>query len=110
MAAAIVGLAACAPKAPGGPPNRGPPEVGVVTLAAGRVDLVTELPGRTSPFELADVRPQVGGIIIARPFTEGADVRAGQVLYQIDPAPYRAALGQAEGQRRPIGGLSLIHI
>jgi len=98
MAAAIVGLAACAPKAPGGPPNRGPPEVGVVTLAAGRVDLVTELPGRTSPYEIADVRPQVGGIIIARPFTEGADVRAGQVLYQIDPAPYRAALGQAEGQ------------
>jgi membrane fusion protein, multidrug efflux system len=79
---------------PGGPP----PEVGVVTLVAAPVTLTTELAGRTSPYETSDVRPQVGGIILARPFTEGANVRAGQVLYRIDPAPYRAAYDQAQAQ------------
>jgi membrane fusion protein (multidrug efflux system) len=79
---------------PGGPP----PEVGVVTLSAAPVTLTTELAGRTSPYETSDVRPQVGGIIIARPFTEGANVRAGQVLYRIDPAPYRATYDQARAQ------------
>ena len=79
---------------PGGPP----PEVGVVTLSAAPVTLTTELAGRTSPYETSDVRPQVGGIIIARPFTEGANVRAGQILYRIDPAPYRAAYDQAQAQ------------
>ena len=84
---------------PGGPGQGGPPpEVGVVTLRASSVTLTTELTGRTSPFETSDVRPQVGGIIIARPFTEGANVRAGQVLYRIDPAPYRAAYDQARAQ------------
>ena len=70
----------------------------MVTLAAEPVTLTTELSGRTSPYETSDVRPQVGGIIIGRPFAEGANVRAGQVLYQIDPAPFRAALAQASGQ------------
>ena len=79
------------------PPPRGPAVVGVVTIVAQPVTLTTELPGRTSPFEVADVRPQVGGIIIARPFTEGGNVRAGEVLYRIDPAPYQAALDQAKG-------------
>jgi membrane fusion protein (multidrug efflux system) len=82
---------------PGGP-GQGTPEVGVVTLSAAPVTLTTELAGRTSPYETSDVRPQVGGIIIARPFTEGANVRAGQVLYRIDPAPYRAAYDQAQAQ------------
>lgn len=82
---------------PGGP-GQGPPEVGVVTLQAAPVTLTTDLAGRTSPYETSDVRPQVGGIIIARPFTEGANVRAGQVLYRIDPAPYRAAYDQARAQ------------
>ncbi|MGH7023163.1 MAG: efflux RND transporter periplasmic adaptor subunit [Caulobacteraceae bacterium] len=78
--------------------NQGPPEVGVVTLEPSTVTLTTELAGRATPFESSDVRPQVAGIIIARPFTEGANVRAGQVLYQIDPAPYRAAYDQAKAQ------------
>lgn len=82
----------------GGYGEQGTPDVGVVTLAAGPVTLTTELSGRTSPYETSDVRPQVGGIIIARPFTEGANVKAGQVLYQVDPAPFRAALDQARGQ------------
>jgi membrane fusion protein, multidrug efflux system len=72
--------------------------VSVVTLQAAPVELTTELPGRTSPFEVSDVRPQVGGIITARLFKEGDDVKAGQVLYQIDPAPYRAAFDQATAQ------------
>lgn len=83
---------------PHGPPNMGPPEVGVVTLAAQPVQLTTVLPGRTSPFTTSDVRPQVNGIIQARLFQEGANVRAGQVLYQIDPAVYRAAYDQAKAQ------------
>jgi membrane fusion protein (multidrug efflux system) len=62
------------------------------------VTLTTELAGRTSPFETADVRPQVSGIIQARLFAEGAVVRAGQVLYQIEPAPFQAAYDQAAAQ------------
>jgi membrane fusion protein (multidrug efflux system) len=81
---------------PGGPPPMGPPEVGVVTLEPQAVALTTILPGRTSPYAISDVRPQVGGIIQDRLFQEGSDVRAGQVLYRIDPATYRAAFDQAK--------------
>ncbi len=93
----LLALEACGPHGPSGPP-RGPAVVSVVTLQAAPVELTTELPGRTSPFEVSDVRPQVGGIITARLFKEGDDVKAGQVLYQIDPAPYRAASDQAQAQ------------
>jgi membrane fusion protein (multidrug efflux system) len=95
LAGVAVALAGCGGHK--GQPQRGPAEVGVVTIVARPLDLTIELPGRTSPFEVADVRPQVGGIIIARPFTEGGNVRAGEVLYKIDPAPYQAALDQAKG-------------
>ncbi len=71
-------------------PPREPPEVGVVTIAAQRVELSTELPGRTTAFRVAEVRPQVGGIVLRRLFEEGSDVQAGQQLYQIDPARYQA--------------------
>ncbi|MGH7012291.1 MAG: efflux RND transporter periplasmic adaptor subunit, partial [Caulobacteraceae bacterium] len=74
-----------------------PPTVGVVRVEPQAVPLTTDLPGRTSPFEIADVRPQVSGVIQARLFTEGAIVRAGQIMYQIEPAPYRAAYDQALG-------------
>lgn len=67
-----------------------PPDVSVLTVKRSAVPLSTELPGRTVPFLIAEVRARVDGIILQRSFTEGADVRAGQVLYQIDPAPYRA--------------------
>jgi membrane fusion protein (multidrug efflux system) len=92
----IIALAACS-KPPAGPP-RGPPDVAVMTVRTAPVEVTTELPGRTSPFETSDVRPQVTGIIVARPFVEGSVVRAGQALFQIDPAPYRAALDQAKAQ------------
>lgn len=93
-------LAACQQKdsAPdGGHAGPGAPmEVGVVTLQPQSVTLATELPGRTTPYLIAEVRPQVGGILLNRLFEEGREVKAGQPLYQIDPAPYRATLARAE--------------
>ena len=77
------------------PPNRPPPDVGVVIIKAEPVSLTTVLPGRTDPFEQSDVRPQVNGLLLKRLFTEGALVKAGQPLYQIDPGPYRAAYNNA---------------
>ncbi len=78
------------------PPPSGPPEVGVLEVQPQPVTLTTELPGRVAPHLIAEVRPQVGGIIQQRLFTEGSDVTAGQVLYQIDPARYRAAYNSAK--------------
>jgi membrane fusion protein (multidrug efflux system) len=84
--------------AQGSPQGRPPTEVGVVTLQPQSVDVTTELPGRTTAARLAEVRPQVNGIILKRLFTEGAEVKAGQQLYQIDPAPYQAALDTAKAE------------
>lgn len=72
------------------------PQVGVLTLQPQRVEISTELAGRTVAHETAEVRPQVTGLVKARAFTEGSDVRAGQLLYQIDPASYQAALDTAK--------------
>ncbi|MDZ7279194.1 efflux RND transporter periplasmic adaptor subunit [Pantoea eucrina] len=74
-----------------------PPEVGVVTLKNAPLKITTELPGRTSAFRVAEVRPQVSGIILKRNFVEGTDVKAGVSLYQIDPATYQAAYDSAKG-------------
>ncbi len=78
------------------PPPQGPPQVGVVTLAPERVVVTRELPGRTSAYLIAEIRPQVSGIIQQRRFEEGADVKAGALLYQIDPAQYQAVVDQAQ--------------
>ncbi len=72
-----------------------PPEVGVVTIAPESVALTTELPGRIDPVRVAQVRARVDGIVLHREFREGAEVTNGEVLYQIDPAPYKAALDSA---------------
>ncbi|PSH04648.1 MAG: efflux transporter periplasmic adaptor subunit [Acidobacteria bacterium] len=72
------------------------PEVAVVTIHPERIVLTTELPGRTAAFLVAEIRPQVNGIVKSRLFSEGANVKAGELLYQIDPAPYRAAYSQAK--------------
>ena len=72
------------------------PEVAAVTVQPQRVELTTELPGRTSPYLVAEIRPQVNGIIKKREFREGSDVKAGQLLYQIDPAPFKVALDSAQ--------------
>ncbi|KAA0254464.1 MAG: efflux RND transporter periplasmic adaptor subunit [Acidobacteria bacterium] len=93
--AATTFLSACGRGRPA-PPPQGPAEVGVVTLSPERVVLTTELPGRTVPYLVAEVRPQVNGLIRERAFEEGSDVKAGDLLYQIDPAPYQAAYDQAK--------------
>jgi membrane fusion protein (multidrug efflux system) len=93
-------LAACgkgdAPAAPGasGPPPA--PQVGVVTVAPGDVGLVTELPGRLEASRVAQVRARAAGILQKRLFTEGSDVKAGQLLFMIDSAPYAAAVASAK--------------
>ncbi len=77
------------------PPPPPVPEVATVTIQPQQVELTTELPGRTSSYFVAEIRPQVSGIIQKCLFVEGSDVRAGQVLYQIDPAPFQAAYDNA---------------
>jgi membrane fusion protein, multidrug efflux system len=72
------------------------PEVATVKVSMESVALTTELPGRTSAYRVAEIRPQVNGLIQKRMFTEGSHVRAGQVLYQIDPAPFQAVLDNAK--------------
>jgi len=89
-------LGGCGQQTTSGPPKGGPPEVAVVTIQPQPVAITTELPGRTSAYLVAEVRPQVGGIIQKRLFNEGGDVKAGQILYQIDPATYQAAYASAK--------------
>lgn len=73
------------------------PEVGVITLTPSSIDIKSELPGRAISFEIAEIRPQVSGIIIKRNFIEGDKVSKGESLYQIDPAPLQAKLDAAKG-------------
>ncbi len=95
----MLAQAACEKK-PQGPPEGmpgmgGPTEVGVVTMAHTEVTLTQDLPGRISAFRMAEVRARVDGIVLKRLFSEGSDVKEGEVLYEIDPAPYQAALDSA---------------
>ena len=90
---AMVLLTGCEHKGP--PPAPPPPKVSVVTVQAHAVPITTELPGRVASYRTADVRPQVNGIILKRLFVEGGDVKAGQQLYQIDPALYQASYDSA---------------
>ena len=76
-------------------PKMPPAMVGVTVIKESPVTLTTELPGRTSPFAVSEIRPQVSGIILKRLFVEGSTVKKGDPLYQIDPAPYQAALDNA---------------
>jgi membrane fusion protein, multidrug efflux system len=93
-------LVACSDKEkPNAAGAGGPVEVGVVKVTAADVPLVAELPGRTSAFRKAEVRPQVSGIIQKRLFAEGASIKAGTALYQIDPASYDAALSSARAEQ-----------
>jgi membrane fusion protein (multidrug efflux system) len=96
---ALTLLSACGSKdaaAPGGPgANMPPPEVGVITTKFEPVALQTELPARVEPVRVAQVRARVNGVVLKRLFQEGSEVKAGQTLFQIDPAPYQAALNSA---------------
>lgn len=96
-AAALVVLAGCKKEGGGGAaPPPPPPEVGTLTLQAAPLTLTLDLPGRTLPYRVAEVRPQVSGVVLKRLFQEGGEVKAGQPLYQIDPAPFQAALASAQ--------------
>ena len=96
MGLVLTGLlvSGCKSGAGGSPPA--PAEVATYTVHPERVVLTTELPGRTSSYLVAEIRPQVSGLIQNRQFREGASVKAGELLYQIDPAPYQAAYEQAK--------------
>ncbi|MBV2130518.1 efflux RND transporter periplasmic adaptor subunit [Arsukibacterium indicum] len=96
MLAGILLLAGCSEPPATASVNSPAPEVAVVTLAETTVQLTTELPGRTTDFLQAEIRPQVSGILQQRLFTEGEQVAEGQLLYKIDPAPYQAALSSAQ--------------
>lgn len=90
-------LAACSPKGQSAPPAAPPPpEVGVVVATPASVGVVSELPGRTESSRVAQVRARAAGIVQRRLFTEGSEVRAGQPLFRIDDAPFRAALASAQ--------------
>ena len=93
-------LSACGKKDAGAPGAQGggmpPPEVAVITTQFEPVAVETELPGRVEPVRVAQVRARVNGVILKRLFTEGSEVKAGQSLFQIDPAPYQAQLQSAQ--------------
>ena len=97
VVAAAATLAACS-KPAATPPAAPTPEVGIVTLQAQSVTLTRELPGRINPYVVAEVRPQVTGIVQDRPFREGAFVKQGQLLYKLDDASLRAELVAAKAQ------------
>jgi len=97
VAIVIAGLAmtaACGGKKQAPPQTA--PEVAAITVATRKVELTSELPGRTVAYRTAEIRPQVGGIIRKRLFEEGSNVKAGQVLYEIDPATFQAAFDNAK--------------
>jgi len=93
--ALVLLLAACGGQAPQETGAGGAAPVSYVVVKQDTITLTTELPGRTSPYESSDVRPQVNGLIVARLFTEGDMVHQGQPLYRIDPAPYEASVASA---------------
>ena len=98
MTFSVFVMTGCHPETPagGGAPSQPPAQVSVVTLVQQPVTLTTELPGRTAPYRIAEVRPQVNGVIQKRMFIEGNDVQADQQLYQIDAAPYQASYDSAQ--------------
>jgi membrane fusion protein (multidrug efflux system) len=91
MVAAALAIASCS-KGPQQPPQMPPPEVGVVEAKAQSIPLTRNLVGRLSATRTADVRARVAGVLVKRVYTEGTDVKEGQLLFQIDPAPLQAAL------------------
>jgi len=95
LACSLLALAACSQEQAVAPP---PPEVGVIEVQPQTVPLQRELVGRLSPYRSADVRARVPGVLLKRLYQEGSDVKEGQALFQIDPAPLQAQLGVARGE------------
>ena len=102
--ASALALSGCGESQPPAPP---PPAVGVTTVSTQSVPLVNELPGRVAALETAEVRPQINGVIRRSLFSQGGYVRAGQVLFEIEDSPYRAALAQAQGHLLLVKALPL---
>ena len=97
---ALISLSACSDKAPG-PASEGQtrkPQVSVIDIEPTSQVMITTLQGRTAPYMVAEVRPQVGGILQKRLFDEGAEVKEGQPLYQIDPTVYEAQVASAKAE------------
>ncbi len=94
--ASLLGLTGCQDSQGNGAVPAPVPEVATVTIEPGPIELTTELPGRTSAYLISEIRPQVNGIIKKRMFREGSDVKAGDLLYQIDPAPFQVAHDSAK--------------
>jgi membrane fusion protein (multidrug efflux system) len=92
----LLGLTGCQNSQGNGAVPPPVPEVATVTIEPRQIELTTELPGRTSAYLIAEIRPQVNGIIKRRMFREGSDVKAGDLLYQIDPAPFQVAYDSAK--------------
>ncbi|MDH4556198.1 MexC family multidrug efflux RND transporter periplasmic adaptor subunit [Pseudomonas sp. BN417] len=95
---ASVALVGCGPAEEQVAPVEAPRPVSVVAVATESLVLTSELPGRIEPVRVAEVRARVAGIVVQKRFEEGADVKAGELLFQIDPAPLRAAVSRAEGE------------
>ena len=112
LLAGLLVLAGCEQEEAGGAQtDAGPPPptpVTVVTLTTQPVDITTVLPGRASPYQIAEVRPQVTGILQERLFREGADVEQGEPLYRIDPAVYQAAYETAKAELAQAGATGLV--
>ena len=85
----LVALSACNQKQASAPVPPPPPEVGIVTVAPQAIPYVRDLPGRVAPMRIAEVRSRVSGLVVKRLFEQGSQVKEGDVLYKIDPAPYR---------------------
>jgi membrane fusion protein (multidrug efflux system) len=93
----VLTLAACGKGKPQTPPAMPPPEVGVIKVTPQNVPLTKDLVGRLTAYRSADVRARVPGVLLKRTYEEGTDVKQGQLLFQIDPAPLKSALGASSG-------------
>jgi membrane fusion protein, multidrug efflux system len=97
---AMAALVACQGEAMAQQPGMPPSAVGIVTVGAEDIPIINDLPGRIAPTRLAEVRPRVSGIVVARVFEQGAQVKQGDVLYKIDPAPFQVQVDSAEATLR----------